>query len=341
MEIAINKIILFLIIIFPGIIFLRFYYTGEFTKQFSKRPLTETFYLSIIPGIIIQGITILTFNGFYDAEGLQTYINRVNILLNNEFVVSNLNNKLLLFIGIYFALLGVYAIIFASIFHWIIRFFNVDKASPVLRFDNSWHYYFSGEITKFKDFKGAISRSHKVLMTEADVLILSNDKTKLYKGIIRQHTICKNTGRLQEIYMTDTRRYSESIAGYKEIPGNIFIIPYEKIININLKFVTTPTRIRHRMAEVVNAVLNILGLVLLILLFIDIFGIFKNLSIWSHIVVRILVFLDWIIFVTLISLFIPKPANAKSKSNKTDPWVYVYLLVFLVLFTYIIYRYSL
>ncbi|HEX9825997.1 MAG TPA: hypothetical protein VGA80_05315, partial [Flavobacteriaceae bacterium] len=160
MQIALNTILLFLFIVIPGIIFLRFYYTGEFTKQFSKRPLSETFYLSIIPGLLIQYVSLTTISRFYGIVKTHELIGPLESMNfeNNNVLTFIFDENIILIIIIYLFLLVIYAIILANLCYWLVRYLKIDKLSPVMKFDNSWHYYLTGEITEFKIFKDIIKK---------------------------------------------------------------------------------------------------------------------------------------------------------------------------------------
>ena len=65
MDLAINSILVFLLLILPGLIFRRFYYVGEFSKQFNSAAWLNSFYVSILPGIVIQILTIYVFLNYF------------------------------------------------------------------------------------------------------------------------------------------------------------------------------------------------------------------------------------------------------------------------------------
>ena len=58
-ELALSSIFLIVIVLFPGLIFRRFYYSGKFTKQFLKGEWSERIVTSIFWGIFSQLITLL------------------------------------------------------------------------------------------------------------------------------------------------------------------------------------------------------------------------------------------------------------------------------------------
>ncbi|WP_047418252.1 hypothetical protein [Cellulophaga sp. Hel_I_12] len=326
MEIAINSVLLFLFILFPGIIFLRFYFTGEFTKQFSKRPITETIYLSILPGIVIQGITFLTFQKLVNGNKISQYLEALNDLQSNNFVSLVFDLSTVGYFLLYYLFLIVYAILLSTILYKIVRISGLDKYSPVLRFDNTWHYYFSGEVTKFTSYRNIVEKGRIVDLTYADILIrTSEDKTQLYRGILRQHTISKDSGRLEEIYLMDAYRYSDKIDNFKSIPGNIFIIPYENVLNINLTYLTK--EYQNKLKNFRSLIIDILLLGILILFLIDVFKLYAGLNIKSQILIRLLVAFAWLNLISLFDRFFP----SKVKKAKSSFYTTIALFVLLVL----------
>lgn len=317
MEIAINSLLVFLLLVFPGLIFRRFYYVGEFSKQFNSANWLNSFYISIIPGIITQVLTLWVFlsyiHVFDDKAPLICYINSFyNKVQLGEIPFFIFKLQFLKYLFLYFVLLVAFAALLAQ-FSWVIvRQFKLDIKFKPLRFSNHWHYYFSGEIIKTKDFKplNKNNKNKKVVLTEADVLVdLGNGNNKLYKGFISQYTICKDTGNLKTLYLTEARRFkiTDSDVELKDIPGDIMVIPYDKILNFNLTYIYFAKS--KSSLKIISAVIVILFLVSLML---NPFGlIFDNLTLFGEIVGRIWLFLAWALLITLISTYIDIITNRK------------------------------
>ncbi len=311
MDIALNSFILFLLFIFPGIVFRRFYYVGEFSKQYSITNWVNTIYISLIPGLIIQIISYFVFVSLIYREPIPNYysfINRVYIKLNQGFLPEEIFNlKLLGWVSAYLISTIFISFLIAQICWKVVRNLDLDKNYSTLKFNNYWHYYLSGESLKFKDFKGILP-NQKVLLTEADVLVdTGNEGTKLYKGFIRQHTICKNTGDLKAVYLTDVRRFIDKEPYIKDVPGHIMIIPAEKIININLTYITkSENKINY--INFIFVLLNLL--VLLFLMFNPSELILRNTTLFGDIVGRFWLFIDWILLVALTESLLNKKKDA-------------------------------
>ena len=66
-NIALNTIVYITIFIFPGIIFRKFYYIREYSKEFDKGNLFERFVGTIFASVIILCISFLGYNFIIDT----------------------------------------------------------------------------------------------------------------------------------------------------------------------------------------------------------------------------------------------------------------------------------
>lgn len=322
-EIAWNSVILFLLFVFPGIVFRRFYYVGEFSKQFNSSNWINTFYISLIPGLIIQIISYAVFiNLIYkklkpkETKSFNNYnfLNVIYTKLRSGTLPRELfDTELIYWILGYMSVVIFISFIIAQLCWKIVRTLDWDKKYSPLRFNNYWHYYLSGESLKFKDFRGILP-NQKVLLIEADVLVdIGNEGTKLYKGFLRQHTICKNSGDLKAIYLTDVRRYRKDLPpnNIREVPGHIMIIPAEKILNINLTYITKG----EKKINYLNLILTILNLAILPFLMFNPSNIFlRNTTVFGDIIGRLWLFFGWIMIATMIDTFVNSQKHTNVKS---------------------------
>jgi hypothetical protein len=316
MEIALNSLLIFLLLVFPGIVYRRFYYVGEFSKQFNSSNWINTFYISLIPGIIIQIFSYFIFVNVVYRKPITNHfliINKVYEKIKAGIIPEELFNlNTLSWIITYFLINIIVAFIIAQICWTVVRSLDLDKKYAPLRFNNYWHYYLSGESLKFKDFKGILN-DKKVVLTEADVLMdLGDEGTKLYKGFVRQHTICKTTGDLKSLYLTDVRRYTRDPApnNIKHVPGHIMIIPAEKIININLTYITKKGN-NINYLDLFNIVINLSVLLFLMSNPSHIF--LRNTTVFGDIIGRFWLFLAWLFFAVLVNSIIGLKKDPKLK----------------------------
>lgn len=241
MDLSFRGIILFAVIIFPGLVFRRFFYQGEFTKQFSSKPWIISILYSVIPGIAIHSFLILSIHFGYgfkniDLSPLDRFYHFFKIQkIRLDIIDSYFIFKLIL----YYVLIIIISWLFAILCWNFVRSFKLDSKYKVFRFQNYWNYYFKGDLKYFPEFKKLIIG--KILLTRADVLVSESEgKTRMYTGDLRQYTIKKDNS-LENIYLTNTSKvlfHKETKKPYKkEIPGDCFIIPYDRVINLNLNYI--------------------------------------------------------------------------------------------------------
>jgi len=114
---------------------------------------------------------------------------------------------------------------------------RIDRKYRIFRFQNEWHYLFSAEILDFPDFAG---KTEDVDMIYIDALVDCDEGSILYSGVLAEYILSKDGG-LDRIFLSDTRRRylkNDSTEGskYYEMPGDLFVIPYGKIINLHLTY---------------------------------------------------------------------------------------------------------
>ncbi|MBB5285032.1 hypothetical protein HNQ92_003180 [Rhabdobacter roseus] len=238
-PISVITTLFIVLLIVPGVFFKRFYFTGEFSKQFGVGLFADRLITSIFWGLIVQIITFLTFSRFFGftLKEIKLYItNGYAKLAKNELPDDFDNYNLWMILGYLFASIVIAALL-GIVCHSIIRAFKIDTKFRVFRFSNHWNYYFRGDILSSGDFKK--QRKGKVLSTYIDVVMDGgNQKPKMFSGFLSQYTISARTGELEAIFLTDVKKYSESKQAFKEIPSDFLIIPYNKVIDLNIRYNT-------------------------------------------------------------------------------------------------------
>jgi len=309
MELAINSLVLFVLFVFPVIVFRHFYFKGFFSQQSGSKNWLTTFYMSLFPGIIIQIISFYTFTHSIYREPLPdiyTYFNCIYKDYNAKELPIDLFKVDLYYWGaIYVFLTLIISSVIAQLSWKLVRYLELDIRFSSFRFDNYLYYYFKGECLKFKEFSG-LTNNLEVAFTEVDVLVdIGSSEPRLYKGLYRQHTINKETNELKALYITDVRRFSNSRPRVlKVVPGHIMIIPAEKILNINLNYLTTPHEKYNK------KFLFLANLIIIILVIYNKLWLKHNPDFTKDILERFFLLLMWIPIATFIHTFI-KPPIAK------------------------------
>lgn len=279
MNLTLGFIAFFISIIIPGILFRRFFFYGEFSKQFNtKDPVLHSIFFSIVPGIVIQSIAFVIYNSSFGP--VSSYLDIFTVLRDitsdgsaePQTVTQNFIKDDLKIFFLYSA--GVFA--FASFSGWFcsrcIRVLKLDKKFKLFRYNNQWYYIFSGEVLNMKKFEDAHSVSFKKnkgqeldsFMTYADILVSvsnQNDRKELYTGYVVDYDLkSDDITKLDKVYLIDTHRYKKKDINPPEagdivennnptqsrnrikVPGDIFVLNAENIVNLNLTYVPSLKR---------------------------------------------------------------------------------------------------
>lgn len=261
-QIGLKYIVFFILIVSPGLMFRRFYFKGEFSKQFNSKNWTSFILWSSTVGMFIQFSSFLLFRTILKSLDVQEFMrSKFNVscvddvmthgkelymyFQNFDFGMMSEEWGYVVVVIIYYCIVLFVAFIIAQFSYAIVRTFNLDRRFSVFRFQNYWNYYFRGEINSFSEFK--FLNKGKYIHTMADVLTqTSSGETKLYKGVLSQYTIESKTNKLETLYLSKVFRWRYSKSKEKmeqvNVPGDCMIIPYSSVLNINLEYVREPKK---------------------------------------------------------------------------------------------------
>lgn len=347
-----------MVFLFPGVLFRKFYFSGQFGNQFEQGNLLERFLWSLFLSFVcLSGVSLFFFIIAYlwDLHPLEN-INFKKIssifqsLSENKFPESFSNESdftsfLILIFIIYFisASLG-------NIAHNIVRAFSFDRFS-ILKFKNNWHY-----LSQAYKENGVSRKIGDVYATFVDVLVKNNAKDELYRGILNnfildkddklENIVLSNTYKFVSIEKTETKKidsidqsienneniftlhrdYLDKKVYKKSIDGNLLVLSKENIININFTYVKTSNKVKYWKGLFydflrITHLLLIVGLVILPFLQVK-FSYFE--SIGSKIIFSLTTSLLTMIILNFIGEIL------KIKSRKTN---YKDLLFILILFS--------
>ncbi len=245
--------LIFIYIVIPGFFARRFYYHGEFSKQINlnKNPAIH-FVSSAFVGLVVFVITIIIKNNltsqsinFYNL--FETFYK--NFLLSSEEIIDKNN----LIIGpnisssndVFYlrlseiVILNIVAITLGYFFSKIIIFTKLDIRTRILRFNNDWYYIFNGKSLNFnKKFEKDISLKLGIKHTYLDVLTNNKEQTTtlLYSGLLKDYELCTNdNSKIEKLYLQNTVKYDSNVNPIS-IPGNLFLINGDSILNINCRY---------------------------------------------------------------------------------------------------------
>lgn len=199
--------------------------------------------VSIVPGFLFQSVYYLIISQFFTSSidfkfiaillsgGTgQDYFNTFEIIKNNILSIVFYNLSLWIFVGV----LGYLSRVF-------VRRLKLDRKYKFFRFQNIWHYILQGEIL---DFPGNPGNADNMHFSVIDVLINVDNKTILYSGLLDAYHLTKESGGLDYIYLTDARKkYMDDNKSneWEKIDGNYFVIPFSKVINLNISYYSLET----------------------------------------------------------------------------------------------------
>ena len=230
-EFAFSSIFLIAIVLFPGLVFRRFFYSYKFTQQFSKGEWSERLVTSTFWGICAQLITLLILSYIPWVEKnifSNTLRSRIENFSFSEFNIET-DRDILYFTLLYIFLSIVIAGLLGFLLFKLIRYLKLDISSYALRYANQWHYLFEGETPKNKN---------GVLITWVDITINSEEegRTKMIQGVLDGYSIDSSSGDLDYIYLREAKRYSQTDQCFKDILSNIFVVPLTNVIDINIRY---------------------------------------------------------------------------------------------------------
>lgn len=246
MNISLGFFVVVILIIFPGLIFRRLFFYGEFSKEFrAGHNLIGLLAISTVPGIIILAFTFIAYHYIFITIDIGEIIDKFKDLSSPEFRLTKsqdtpltelLNHKAAPFLGF----LYLNSILLGSLSGRLIRITRLDTKFKLLRFKNYWFYLLNGQQFDFKKLRHLKELNKKHVFTKADVLVDSNNETHLYSGIVVDYELSENDcSSLSKIMLRNAERYSvkDGKRVPVEIPGTLLVVHCKSLKNINLTYV--------------------------------------------------------------------------------------------------------
>jgi hypothetical protein len=236
--------LLIVLILLPGLLFRLSYLSVKYKKADPTSNFIEKLYSSLLISLLLQVPFYLFINALIvDVNENKLYL----ILINSEKAINtdSVNSAEILLFFIY--TLGVCAL--AVLFGWLVRKWVLmrkwDIQYPFLKIYSDWYDYLEGRILDYPDQPGS---SEKVLEKWLDILVENKDAAYIYSGMLREFVLSEND-KLERVYLTGVMRRklesdrvadkdegSSSQDHYYYMPGDFFMIPGDKILNINITY---------------------------------------------------------------------------------------------------------
>ena len=251
MSIALSTLVLFFLLI-PGIIFRRFYYSEEFSREYFKETFFGVFISTIIPSLLFH------FAWYFFAKILNQ---EVNLFILGDIVsqqpsqssFENIQNNSLKIL-IYNVSLFITSGFLGFFLKKIVRRNKWDRQFKFFRFQNSWHYILKGE---FFDFPRAdISLDNDTVedieLVFVDTIMEINGESYLYDGILVDYELSNSNIGLETISLTNAQRRKlvhdsriskkgkkkDNSDKYYPISGHILVLKYCELKNLNFTYLT-------------------------------------------------------------------------------------------------------
>lgn len=228
-EIAISTVII-IILILPGAIFRKAYYSSYFSSKYFSTSNFEFLVFVVSLTLIIHTIGLSIYCVFFNLD--------VNFLQSFLFVPENDSLQILInnlgWIILYNVSLNVFGFVAGVFTRTMVRRQKWDVLYNFPRFNNLWHYVFSGEIL-------ALRTKNLSLVPNVDILYVNilvetiNENLLLYSGFVEQYDL-KNDN-LESLHLKAVRRRKLSKKDYEKIPGNIMVFKGSNILNLNVFYV--------------------------------------------------------------------------------------------------------
>jgi hypothetical protein len=255
MEVSIGLyalLFIFFFLILPGFIAKRFYYHGEFSKQiiWTNNILTHLF-SSLFVGILLTLFFVFLYNLIrndqIDIDGLLNKFDSAFVTTSTQ-NSTNPGEKFSGFISLvyttylpFLAATYIFSAVIGYFLSKLVLFLDLDTKWKFFRFSNNWHYIFSGRIIKLRKNKGTTVVNRKVKYTYLDILVAEKDNdTTLYSGLFANYDLSyKETDKLERIHLYRASRFkkTETEILQRPIPGNVFTICADRILNINTTYI--------------------------------------------------------------------------------------------------------
>ena len=242
MNFALPTLVL-LILLIPGFLFRRFYYSGEFSKEYFKQNFTDL----ILPSLILSGIintfcyTVIYLFGYHSDA-----VPAIAVLLSGTTDSARVSSAIqTLFLNLYpglsyFLFTGITGAAAGLLSKYFVRTYKLDRKYKLFRFQNEWHYLFSGEILDFPEVQGS---ARDVDLTYINVMVNTSEGSVIYRGYLSSYILSSSTG-IDRLYLTDTKRRYLKDDGqneettYYRMPGEFFVVFASQIINLHISYYT-------------------------------------------------------------------------------------------------------
>jgi hypothetical protein len=275
MNLALGAIVL-IILLYPGILARYAYLSGPYSSKNFSSSLVDEFILSLIPAIFVQLLaycfTAGALNYEVDLELIYKLIIGPFPIQNSKEVIRSIDqqdfetikNSITAF-TIYLFCISILSFLIGRGFRWLVAHYFIYNKNQALRLNNEWWDIFSARVLgkeRFRDIKELLKENKRDLFVTVAALVNVKDSCYLYFGKLEEYYFSENKLDricLSNVYrrkLSDDKKPVEETATKKEpseeniesierdlddryykLPGTIFVISYEQIINLDVEYV--------------------------------------------------------------------------------------------------------
>lgn len=232
MNIATSSLVIFLIAT-PAIISRRVYFTKELSKEYVSKNTLQEIFSSIFLCCVLHFVWVI----IVSLLGFKVNFETLFYLLFNPQKISDYSSITghKLNIAAYFFSLILVSAFLSYLLRNIVRILKLDRKFEILRYDNKWYYIFSGEILDIKKYSEDDDvSSNKIDVINLDVLTNSGSTEIIYMGNLIDFKLKKDNSVDYIVLSNPSKKIGKSSA--TTIKSNFFIIPYNEILNMNLRY---------------------------------------------------------------------------------------------------------
>jgi len=239
MNLALSALII-IILLLPGSVFIKSYYTAfkekvaDYQISFNELALKGLIFSLFIHSSAICIIKILG----YEIDFSFLY----NIIISkDEFRNADFSNNVLQFF-LYNTLIIIFSFLISKLAKTIVRKNNLDLKYHSLNYTNYWFFIFSG---RFFIEQNTDKLSENVDLIWVDVLL---DNDVIYSGFLIDFYYSSKENELETLILKNAQKIicnhsSDGITNKsvtsdpQDIPGDFFILPMNKMVNINVYYI--------------------------------------------------------------------------------------------------------
>jgi hypothetical protein len=262
MNLVFSSLFLF-VLISPGLLFRFSYLQGSYAKLSFKVSAVEEILWAIVPAFLLHLLGIwFTENAMHE----QIRLDIVYQFITGKEPDFAIVRKSIVPFSLYLLTLIALGVVTGVITRALVRKLKFDLYWKFLRFGNEWYYLLSGEMLNLPEknaeanwfervggyFRDLFTKKAQVELIQVDAVVNSTEGDLIFSGILKDFFLSKDNG-LDRLYLSNVYRRSfkndlqdedknpgflarDTDERYYAMPGDFFVITYDKIRNLNITY---------------------------------------------------------------------------------------------------------